>query len=48
MVPVLAAKVWHYWLGLAFMIPVVLSVLGLGIAYLVKIVSLRYPKYPRQ
>ena len=41
---VVAAKVWHYWLGLALMIPMVLAVVGLGIGYLVKVVSMRYPR----
>ena len=44
MLSVLAAKVWHYWLGLALMIPVVLAIVGLGIGYLVKVVSMRYPR----
>jgi hypothetical protein len=39
-----AAKVWTYWISFFIFIPVILLVLGLGIAYLVKVVSLKYPK----
>ena len=39
-----AAKVWTYWISLFIVVPVILLVIGLGIAYLVKVVSLKYPK----
>jgi hypothetical protein len=42
--PILAAKVWTYWISFFIIVPVVLGVIGLGIAYLVKVVSLKYPK----
>jgi hypothetical protein len=38
------ATVWTYWISFFIVIPVVLLVLGVGIAYLVKVVSLKYPK----
>jgi len=41
----LAAKVWHYWLSFALIIPIVLIVLAIGVGYLVKIVG---PKYTRR
>ena len=41
---VIAAKVWTYWISWFIIIPVVLLVIGIGIAYLVKVVSLKYPK----
>ena len=44
MLSVLAAKVWHYWLGLALLIPIILITLALGIFYLVKVVSMKYPR----
>jgi hypothetical protein len=44
LVPLLAAKVWTYWISFFIIIPVVLLVIGIGIAYLVKVVSLKYPK----
>ncbi|HUS61916.1 MAG TPA: hypothetical protein VMY34_06940 [Acidimicrobiales bacterium] len=42
---ILAAKVWHYWVGAALFIPVVLATIAMGVGYLVKVVS---PRYPRQ
>jgi hypothetical protein len=41
---VLAAPVWTYWISWFIIIPVVLLVIGVGILYLVKVVSLKYPK----
>jgi hypothetical protein len=41
----LAAKVWHYWLSFALIIPIVLIVIGIAVGYLVKIVG---PKYTRR
>jgi amino acid permease len=41
---VLAAKVWTYWISWFIVVPVVLLVIGLGILYLKKVVSLKYPK----
>ncbi len=40
----LAAKVWTYWISFFIVVPVILLVIGLVIAYLVKVVSLKYPK----
>jgi len=40
----IAAKVWTYWISWFLIIPVILLVIGIGIAYLVKVVSLKYPK----
>lgn len=39
-----AAKVWTYWLSIFIIVPIVLLVIGIGIAYLVKVVSLKYPR----
>jgi hypothetical protein len=41
---VMLATVWTYWIAFFIIVPVVLLVLGVGIAYLVKVVSLKYPK----
>lgn len=38
----LAAKVWHYWLSVAIIIPVLLVVIGVIIGYLRKVVAPRY------
>lgn len=40
----LAARVWHYWIGIAVLIPAVLLVVATVIGYLVKVTSHRYPK----
>jgi len=40
----LAAKVWTYWLSIFIIVPIVLLVIGIGISYLVKVVSLKYPR----
>jgi hypothetical protein len=40
----LAAKVWTYWISIFIFVPVVLLVIGIGIAYLVKVVSLKHPR----
>lgn len=42
MVPLLAAKVWHYWLSIAIIIPVLLVVVGVIFGYLAKVVAPRY------
>ena len=41
---VLAAEVWHYWLGWAIAIGTVLTVLALVAGYLMKVVAPQYPK----
>jgi hypothetical protein len=41
---VLAAKVWHYWVGLAILGPALLAVLATLVGYLVKVTSHKYPK----
>ena len=43
-VPVLAAKVWHYWISLALIFGAVLAVIAVGVGYLVKVYSTRFPK----
>ncbi|HEX3425836.1 MAG TPA: hypothetical protein VHT30_06870 [Acidimicrobiales bacterium] len=39
-----ASEVWTYWISFFIIIPVVLLVIGIGILYLVKVVSLKSPK----
>ena len=41
---VLAAKVWHYWISIALLLGVVLTMIALGVGYLVKVVSAKYPR----
>ena len=40
----IAGEVWTYWISFFIVAPVVLLCIGIGIAYLVKVVSLKYPK----
>ena len=42
--PLLAAKVWHYWVAFPLLAAGVLGVIALAIGYLVKVTSARYPK----
>ncbi len=39
-----AAKVWHYWLSFALLIPIVLGIIGMAAMYLVKVVGAKYPR----
>lgn len=41
----LAAKVWHYWIGVSLFLGTVLTVLGLVAGYLKNVTA---PKYPRR
>ena len=44
LVMVLAAEVWHYWLGVAIALGAVLTMIALVIGYLVKVQARQYPK----
>ena len=44
MEPVLAAKVWHYWIGIAILIPSLIAVVATVLGYLAKVTSNKYPK----
>lgn len=44
MQPLLAAKVWHYWIGIAILIPSLLMVVFTVLGYLSKVTSNKYPK----
>lgn len=39
----LAAEIWHWWIGVVLVAVSVLSVLGLGVSYLRNITSKQYP-----
>ena len=39
-----AAKVWHFWLGVFQVIPFLLITLVIGILYVVKVLSKKYPR----
>ena len=40
----LAAKVWHYWIGIAILLPSLLAVVVTIVGYLTKVSSNRYPR----
>jgi hypothetical protein len=40
----LAAKVWHYWIGVTLFGGAVLTVVGLVLGYLKNVTSPQYPK----
>jgi len=42
--PVLAAKVWHYWLGVPLAAGGVLAVIATILGYLKKVQSVKYPR----
>ena len=43
--PLLAAKVWHYWIAVPLVAGAVLAIIATIVGYLVKVQS---PKYPRR
>jgi hypothetical protein len=43
-VALLAAKVWHYWLSIALLAPIVLLIIGMGALYVVKVMAMKYPR----
>jgi hypothetical protein len=42
----MVAVVWHFWLGLLLAIGAVATVLSVGIGYLARVQSLKYPRKP--
>jgi len=40
----LAAKVWTYWISIALIGGVLLTIIAVGIGYVVKVMSMKYPK----
>ena len=41
---VLAAKVWHFWIAVALVIPIILAIIATIALYVRKVIG---PKYPR-
>jgi len=39
-----AAKVWHYWLSIALLAPIVLLIIAMAALYLVKVVGAKHPR----
>jgi hypothetical protein len=40
----IAAKVWHFWIAVALVIPIILAIIATIVMYVRKVVA---PKYPR-
>ena len=40
----LAAKVWHFWIAVALVIPIIIAMVATGVLYVRKVIA---PKYPR-
>ncbi len=40
----IAAVIWHYWIGLVFFVLSLLTVVAVVVGYLVRVQSLKYPK----
>ena len=40
----LVAKVWHYWLSVALLAPIVLLIIGMAALYVVKVMAMKYPR----
>ncbi len=43
-VALLVAKVWHYWLSIALLAPIVLTIIAMGLLYLVRVKATKYPR----
>lgn len=43
MTPMLAAYVWHYWIGVVLLVIGIASVVGLAVQYLFKVTATKYP-----
>ncbi|HEX7168160.1 MAG TPA: hypothetical protein VF230_14370 [Acidimicrobiales bacterium] len=42
--PLVAAKVWHFWLGVFQVVPILLLVVVIGILYVKLVLSRKYPR----
>ena len=43
MAAMLAAYVWHYWIGVILLVIAVATVIGLSVQYLFKVTATKYP-----
>ena len=43
-VVILVAKVWHYWLSVALLAPIVLGIIAMAALYVVKVMATKYPR----
>jgi hypothetical protein len=40
----LAAKVWHFWIAVALVIPTIIAIIVTAVLYVKKVVAPRYPR----
>ncbi len=38
------AKVWHYWLSVALLVPIGLLVIAVGLLYVFRVLAHKYPR----
>ena len=43
-ITLLVAKVWHYWLSIALLAPIVLGIVAMAALYVVKVMATKYPR----
>ena len=43
-ITLLVAKVWHYWLSIALLAPIVLLIVGMGLLYVFKVLAAKQPR----
>ena len=41
---ILAAKVWTYWISIVLVAAAILTVVAMGVGYLVKVYSTKFPR----
>ena len=40
----LVAEVWHYWLSIALLAPIVLGIIAMALLYVFKVVAAKHPR----
>ena len=40
----LVAEVWHYWLSVALLAPIVLGIIAMGLLYVFKVLGAKHPR----
>ncbi|HVF31868.1 MAG TPA: hypothetical protein VM933_02415 [Acidimicrobiales bacterium] len=40
----LVAEVWHYWLSIALLAPIVLGIIAMALLYVFKVVATKHPR----
>lgn len=43
-ITLLVAKVWHYWLSIALLAPIVLGIVAMGLLYVFKVLATKHPR----